>query len=120
MRISDWSSDVCSSDLAAIGWSYKFDKKGKKFANGLPVTGAYRTGVKVYAPRLDRTFPGGSGACRLGNEATYVYSENPALHAGNYAHGRYQNGKQNLGIGLPAQEKTRKRVRREKSEYISV
>src|SRR3546814_8417629 len=21
MRISDWSSDVCSSDLAAIGWS---------------------------------------------------------------------------------------------------
>src|SRR5690606_24953520 len=40
--------------------------------------------------------------CRLGNEVTYVYSANPALHAGTYAYGRYQNGKRTMGIGLPA------------------
>src|SRR3546814_5014996 len=97
-----WGSAYKLSGQAAIGWSYKFDKKGKKVANGLPVTGAYLTGVKVYDPRLDSTFPGGSGSCRLGNEATYVYSENPALHAGNYAYGRYHNGKRTFGIGLPA------------------
>lgn len=97
-----WGSAYKLSGQAAIGWSYKFDKKGKKFANGLPVTGAYLEGVKVYDPRLDSSFPGGSGTCRLGNEATYVYSENPALHAGTYAYGRYQNGKRTFGIGLPA------------------
>src|SRR3546814_5950661 len=97
-----WGSAYKLSGQAAIGWSYKFDKKGKKFANGLPVTGAYLTGVKVYDPRLDSTFPGGSGSCRLGDESTYVYSENPALHAGTYAYGRYQNGKRTFGIGLPA------------------
>ncbi|MGV1682897.1 hypothetical protein [Sphingopyxis sp. NJF-3] len=97
-----WGSAYKLSGQAAIGWSYKFDKKGKKFANGLPVTGAYVEGVKVYDPRLDSTFPGGSGSCRLGDESTYVYSTNPALHAGTYAYGRYQNGKRTFGIGLPA------------------
>src|SRR3546814_7276143 len=51
---------------------------------------------------MDSPFPSRSGSFRRGNEATYGYSENPALHAGNYAYGRYQNGKRTFGIGLPA------------------
>lgn len=98
-----WDSNSKLSGKAAIGWSLKFDKNGKVFANGVPALGAYGQWVKVYDPRLDSTFPGGSGSCRLGNEATYVYSQNPALHAGTYAFGRYQNGKLVLGIGLPAE-----------------
>ena len=96
-----WTTASKLSGKAALGWSLKFDKNGKVFAGGMPALGAMVQGVKVYDPRLDSTHPGGSGACRSNNEATFVYSQNPALHAGTYALGRYQNGKRVFGIGLP-------------------
>jgi hypothetical protein len=99
---SGWGAIHKLSGQAAIAWNYKFDKTGKVYAAGLPQTGALIEGAKVYDPRLDDTFPGGVGAHRLGTESTYEYSGNPALHAGTYAYGRYQNGKRVLGIGLPA------------------
>ncbi len=97
-----WSSASKLSGQAAIGWSLKFDKDGKRFASGVPQLGAYGKWVKVYDPRLDSTFPGGSGAHRIDDETTFEWSENPALHAGTYAYGRYQNGKRLIGVGLPA------------------
>lgn len=96
-----WGTSSKLSGKAAIGWSLKFDKNGKVFANGMPQTGAYGQWVKVYDPRADSTRPGGSGSQRVNNEATWTWSANPALHAGTYAYGRYQNGKRVLGIGLP-------------------
>lgn len=96
-----WPSTAKLNGLAAIGWNLKFDKDGKVFASGVPRLGASGKWVKVYDPRKDSTFPGGSGAHRLGDEATYEWSENPALHAGTYAFGRYQNGKRVFGIGMP-------------------
>lgn len=89
------------SGHAAIFWTLRFDKDGKRFASGVPQLGAYGQWVKVYDPRKDSTRPGGSGSHRLGIESTYEWSENPALHAGTYAFGRYQNGKRVIGIGLP-------------------
>jgi hypothetical protein len=97
-----WTSSYKLSGCAAIGWNVMFDKDGKRFASGIPVMGAYGKWVKVYDPRLDSTFPGGSGAHRLGTESTYTWSENPALHFGTYAFGRYQNGKKVMGCGFPA------------------
>lgn len=97
-----WSSSSKLSGQAAIGWSLKFDKDGKRFAGGLPVMGAYGQWVKVYDPRLDSTFPGGSGTHRIDDESTFEYSDNPALHAGTYAYGRYQNGVRTMGMGLAA------------------
>lgn len=38
-------------------------------------------GLKLWDPRLDSTWPGGSGACRLNDAATWVYSDNPILWA---------------------------------------
>lgn len=97
-----WDSTSKLSGFAAIGWNLKFDKDAKRFASGVPEFGAHGQWVKVYDPRLDSTFPGGSGAHRVNNEATWAWSENPALHAGVYAYGRYQNGKRVFGIGMPA------------------
>lgn len=97
-----WSSASKLSGQAAIGWSFKFDKDGKRFASGIPLIGAYGQWVKVYDPRKDSTQPGGSGDHRLGDESTYEYSDLPPLHAGTYAYGRYQNGKRTIGMGLPA------------------
>ncbi|NBW09756.1 MAG: hypothetical protein EBR82_17205 [Caulobacteraceae bacterium] len=96
-----WGSSAKLSGCAAIAWNVKFDKDGKRFAGGLPVMGAYGKWVKVYDPRLDSTFPGGSGSHRLGTESTYTWSENPALHFGTYAYGRIQNGKPVMGVGFP-------------------
>lgn len=98
-----WGSDSKLSGKAAIGWSLLFDKDGKRFASGEPQLGAYGKWVKVYDPRKDSTRAGGSGSHRLGVESTYEWSENPALHAGTYAFGRYQNGVRVFGIGLPDQ-----------------
>jgi hypothetical protein len=97
-----WDSSAKLSGNAAIAWNVKFDKEGKKFASGLPVMGAYGKWVKVYDPRLDSTFPGGSGAHRIGTESTYAWSDNPALHFAMYAYGRYQNGKLVMGCGFPS------------------
>jgi len=74
----------------------KFDvKEGKKFSNGVPKMGAIIMGEKVYDPRQDSTWPGGSGPCRAGDERTYVGggpATNPWLHALTWAIGRWQNG----------------------------
>lgn len=99
----EWDASYKLSGQAAIGRNHKFDRDGKRYANGLGVWGAHAKWVRVYDPRLDSTFPGGAGACRLGTESTYVWSENPALHAGTYAYGRYENGKRVLGMGLPVE-----------------
>jgi hypothetical protein len=101
-NMPNWTASHRLSGQAAILWSFKFDKDGKRFASGLPPFGAIWKGVKVYDPRLDSTYPGGAGPQRINNEATWAWSENPALHAIAYAYGRRQNGKKVLGIGLPA------------------
>ena len=97
-----WTANHKLSGLAAIGWSFLFDRDGKRFANGIDPIAAYGRWVKVYDPRKDDNFPGGSGSHRLGVESTYEWSQNPALHAGTYAYGRYQNGKRVFGVGMPA------------------
>ncbi|MEM6907169.1 MAG: hypothetical protein AAF494_00700 [Pseudomonadota bacterium] len=102
-----WSSSSAMSGTAAIAWNYRFDKEGERYASGLPARGVVAQWVKVYDPRKDSTQPGGSGSHRLGDETTYEWSENPALHAGTYAFGRYsplgQGSKRIIGMGLPAE-----------------
>lgn len=97
----DWGSDYKLSGQAAVLWNMKFDKKGKKFASGIPPFGIIAKGVKVYDPRKDSTYPGGSGGHRLTDESTWEWSENPGLHALTYAYGRHQNGKKVMGVGMP-------------------
>lgn len=98
-----WNATSKLSGQGAIGWSLKFDRDQKRFASGVPNLGAVWQGVRVYDPVLDSTYPGGSGPQRIDNEATWAYSDNPALHAIAYAYGRYQNGKKVFGIGQPVE-----------------
>jgi len=97
-----WDSTSKLSSKAAISWSLLFDKDGKRFANGVPQLGAVWKGVKVYDPRLDSTYPGGSGTHRIDDEATWAYSDTPALHALAYVYGRYVDGVKVMGVGMPA------------------
>lgn len=96
-----WSSSHKLSSWAAIGYSFKWDKKSKRFPGGqLPTIGAIWEGVSAYDPRLDTTYPGGSGAHRIDDEDTWEYTRNPALHALAYAYGRVVNGVKVFGVDL--------------------
>jgi hypothetical protein len=98
----NWSTAHKLSSKAAILWNAKFDRDGKRFASGFPASGAVWQGVMTYDARKDSTYPGGSGAHRIGDEATWAYSECPGQHGLAYALGRFRNGKKVFGVGLPA------------------
>lgn len=61
-------------------------------------------GVLGWDPRLDSTYPGGSGPCRLNDRSTHVYIDDPGIGALNWALGLYENGKLVGGIGRPVEE----------------
>lgn len=96
-----WTANHKLSGIAHALWDLRFDPKGNMFGAGVPEPEWVGKWVKVYDPRKDSTYPGGSGAHRALNEATYEWSANPALHALTWALGRWQNGKRTLGIGAP-------------------
>jgi hypothetical protein len=101
--VPGWDSASKLSGCAAVGLNLRFDPDGERFAAGIPIYTALIQGEKAYDPRLDSTYPGGSGPCRLGNESTYVYTANPAIHALTYCYGRFQNGIKIFGLGLTAE-----------------
>ncbi len=96
---SVWTSAHKLSGLAAVMNTFRYDAGDENTLTSLPSPAWIVEGVKVYDPRLDSTYPGGSGSCRALNESTYVYSENPHLHALTWALGRWQNGMRVAGIG---------------------
>ena len=97
-----WSAAHKMSGFFGVKYTLKFDKKGKVWQAGVPQFGVIADGVRAYDPRLDSTFPGGSGSQRINNEATWTFTKNPALHALTYSYGRYQNGKKVFGVDLGA------------------
>ena len=97
--IPRWSGAHRLSGKAAGLVTLRWDKDLKKFAAGAPEFSALLKGVRVYSARDDSTYPGGSGPCRLGDESTYIYSENPSDHAVTYLFGRYENGFKTFGVG---------------------
>jgi hypothetical protein len=98
-----WTADHKLSGMAHALWDLRGDPKGDHYGAGVPEPEWIGKWVKVYDPRLDSTYPGGSGPHRALNESTYTWSANPALHALTWALGRWQNGKRTLGIGSPVE-----------------
>lgn len=96
-----WTSQHRLSGITHAMWCLRYNKQGEMYGAGAPEPAWIGKWVKVYDPRLDSTFPGGNGSCRALEESTYVWSDNPALHALTWALGRWQNGKRTCGIGAP-------------------
>lgn len=102
----DWDAASKLSSLAATGLVLVADiDNGKVYSGGVPKLTHDVQGVLAYDPRLDST-NGGSGSQRPGGisqaETAYAYSENPWVHHGTYALGRWVNGVKVIGPGLPA------------------
>jgi len=98
---SHWGSGHKLSGMCAAQFSMLLDSDETHYSGGPPKFSLVIRGVKCYDPRLDDTIAGGSGSHRIGQEATYTYSQNPPLHALTYVFGRYQNGSHVCGGGLP-------------------
>lgn len=75
-----------------------------QFPQGMPKSRWTVKGVKLYDPRKDSTYPGGSGTHRRANHASWEYSENPYLAALDWTLGRFFNGKKVYGIGAKWEE----------------
>lgn len=95
--LRNWDASNKLSGFAAYRATMKFDKDGERYSSGIPQWGCVFKGPKVYDPRKDSTYPGGSGSNRWNDEASFEYgvgmaipsAENPAIAALNYARGRY-------------------------------
>lgn len=97
----DWTTSCKTSGLATSIWTLAQDDAGKLYPSGTPKPLWVLHGVKVYDPRLDSTYPGGSGTCRSNDETTWVWSENPHLHGLAWALRNGASMKQGLGVGAP-------------------
>lgn len=99
----DWTSAHKLSGYAAVLNVFQYDDGGDYKFLQLPVMRWVVKGVKCYDPRLDSTYPGGSGTCRANDQTTWVYSENGFIQALTTAIGWFQ-GPNNIrvgGIGMP-------------------
>jgi hypothetical protein len=84
-----WDSTSKLSGYAAGLVSFKFDKAGKRWANGIPTFGKVAKWARVYDWRQDSTVPGGIGSHRWDDEDTFEWDRNVALNAITYARGRF-------------------------------
>jgi hypothetical protein len=76
-----WTSAHKLSGLASYMIVMGENSKGSAFPTGEIKPMVTFRGLKVYDPRLDSTYPGGSGAHRLATPSTWTFSSNPALWA---------------------------------------
>lgn len=103
----DWGASHKLSGKPAQGYNARFPKDGKRFGSGFFQTGTEWEGVMAYDPRLDSTYPGGSGSHRWADpsdkvafsaaKATWTYSTNPGLHALRYALGTWERDETDTG-----------------------
>lgn len=94
---AEWTASHQLSGYAASLWGLEWDTA--KYAGGVPGPKMVGRWVKVYDPRKDSTYPGGSGPHRYAdpsNKAAYIaaaatweWSANPYLHGLMWALGRW-------------------------------
>jgi hypothetical protein len=68
--------------------------------NSLPRFGFIWRGLRLYDWRQDGTMPGGLGDQRWEDQATWPWSENPAVIAWNFRRGYWRNGVKLFGMGF--------------------
>lgn len=95
--LAEWTSAHKTTGYAAAWYVLGADQTA--YSNGVPDPMWEIKGVRVYDWRDDDTYPGGSGPQRLADPTTWLFNENPAVHAVAWCLGRYQNGKRVLGLG---------------------
>ncbi len=95
-----WTSAHDMSGRACVMWTLFENSKMTEFKGGVPKPLHVIEGKYGYDPRLDSTYPGGSGSCRLLTPSTWVWITNPAIAALNWAIGMWE-GSGGGSYGVP-------------------
>src|SRR5690606_34005421 len=98
VALPGWTTDHKLSGKAAFMVVMGENSKGTAFPTGEIKPLVRFRGLKVWDPRLDSTWPGGDGSCRLDDPSTWVYSANPLLWALKWALGLWEDP---TGKGAP-------------------
>lgn len=97
--LSGWGASHKLSGKACSMITLFQDGNFKRWPTGEPKVVQEVQGILAWDPRLDSTWPGGSGSCRLATPSTWVYSTNGAIHALKWALGITENSILVGGIG---------------------
>lgn len=96
-----WSASSKLNGKAAYVYVLGENSKGTAYKGKVPTGVHTLRGLRCWDPRLDSTYPGGSGTCRLNNPATWVYTTNAYLHALKWVLGLWEGP---TGKGAPAHD----------------
>lgn len=96
--LPSWGSTYKLSGKASAMLTMGENSKHTAYPTGEPKPVWVIEGLKGYDPRLDSTYPGGSGSCRLATPSTWVYITNPILWALKWALGLWEGP---TGQGAP-------------------
>ena len=88
----EWDGNHRTSGYAAAFWTMQNNSKKASYESGVPKPLWSLQGQLLYDPRFDstQTAIGGSGQQRLNDWRTWGYSENPQVHAFNWALGHHK------------------------------
>lgn len=107
--MSEWTSAHRMPQFAHAFWTMRNNSKSAGYEGGVPKPQWTVRGMKVWDPRKDSTYPGGSGAHRRDDWRTWEWSENPHLHALAWVRGHHKLNtdgtidltKRLAGVGAP-------------------
>ena len=97
--LPSWTTSHKLSGKACSMWTLAQNKARDRYAGNVPTPLQVIEGIYGYDPRLDSSFPGGTGTCRIDDRTTYVYITNPIIGGLNWAIGLRENGNVVGGIG---------------------
>jgi len=86
----DWGVNHKQSGRACYVLTLFENSKFTEFPGGIPKPRFVLEGVYGWDPRLDSTWPGGSGSCDIEDPTTWVWISNPAIAALNWVIGRWE------------------------------
>jgi hypothetical protein len=96
-----WTSAHDMSGRACVMWTLFENSKMTEFKGGVPKPLHVIEGKYGWDPRLDSTYSGGSGSCRLLTPSTWVWIENPAIAALNWSIGMWEGDSGSSLYGVP-------------------
>ena len=96
---NDWTAKNVLSGFCHARWMLHYNTD--VYPTGVPKPLWTVYGPLCYDPRLDSTYPGGSGPHRSNDKTTWSFSENPYIHALQWCLGQTSNGIRILGLGAP-------------------
>lgn len=85
-----WGASYKLSGKAAYHYTLAENSKRSAYKGKVPTGIHYIEGLYCYDPRLDSSYPGGAGPCRIDDPMTWVYSTNAYIHGLNWNIGRWE------------------------------